>query len=80
MNKWNICGSLCTSNDVIVRELELEKPCENDILVFHNTGAYSVTEGMALFLTRELPAIYIKDLNNNIECIRNVEQIYELMI
>lgn len=80
VNKWNICGSLCTSNDVIVRELELEKPCENDILVFHNTGAYSVTEGMALFLTRELPAIYIKDLNNNIECIRNVEQIYELMI
>ena len=80
LSKWNICGSLCTSNDVLVRDIELDYPFEDDILVFHNTGAYSVTEGMALFLTRELPAIYIRNEQNNIECIRNVEQIYKLVV
>ncbi len=27
---------------------------EGDIFLFHNTGAYSVTEGIALFLNRQL--------------------------
>lgn len=55
---WNICGSLCTVGDVLVKELPLRGGQIHDILVFENLGAYSVTEGIYLFLSRDLPGIY----------------------
>ena len=58
-NKWTLCGSLCTANDVIVREVSIDNPRVDDIIVFENVGAYSVTEGISLFLSRELPAVYV---------------------
>lgn len=54
---WMICGALCTGNDVLAKNLWLEDVKCGDILVFERTGAYSMTEGMALFLSRELPAV-----------------------
>lgn len=32
---------------------------EDDILIFHETGAYSVSEGMAAFLSRDLPSVWL---------------------
>lgn len=32
-----------------------------DYLAFHNIGAYSVTEGIYLFLSRRMPKIYLYD-------------------
>lgn len=63
LQKINICGSLCTVNDVILRDVSLPQLDKGDILIFKNCGAYSITEGMALFLSRELPAVifYKKD-------------------
>lgn len=58
---WNVCGSLCTVNDVIVKQLPLSDPEVGDILVFERTGAYSVTEGIYLFLSRELPEILFRE-------------------
>ena len=52
-----ICGSLCTTNDILVRSMPLNDPKIGDILVFENIGAYSVTEAMGLFLSRTLPRI-----------------------
>lgn len=57
---WTICGSLCTTADVLARNLTLNGAATGDILVFKNTGAYSVTEGISLFLSRNLPRIYKK--------------------
>lgn len=57
LQKINICGSLCTVNDVILRDVSLPQLDKGDILIFKNCGAYSITEGMALFLSRELPAV-----------------------
>ena len=54
---WNICGSLCTVNDVILRGIEFTDISKGDFFVFESCGAYSVTECMALFLSRELPQI-----------------------
>ena len=54
-----ICGSLCTTADVLVREMELPEPEEKDLLVFCRVGAYSVTEGIGLFLSRDLPRVYV---------------------
>ncbi len=57
---YDVCGSLCTINDVIVKEVPLQHPEVDDILVFMNVGAYSVTEGISLFLSRDLPRVYRK--------------------
>ena len=55
---WNLCGALCTVSDVVVKRFPLHKPQIHDILVFERVGAYSVTEGIYLFLSRPLPRIY----------------------
>ena len=55
--KWTICGSLCTVADVIVKNLPIGKPESGDMIIFYNIGAYSVTEGIYLFLSRKMPKI-----------------------
>ncbi|MGM9635760.1 MAG: diaminopimelate decarboxylase family protein [Candidatus Avispirillum sp.] len=57
--RWNVCGSLCSMNDIIVKEASLGDLEVGDVLCFNNTGAYCPTEGMSLFLSRDLPAVYI---------------------
>ena len=54
-----VCGSLCTVSDVLVKNLPLTGKILGDILVFENTGAYSVTEGIYLFLSRAMPKILL---------------------
>lgn len=56
---WTLCGSLCTTNDVLVRSFPLTGLRTGDLLVFENAGAYSVTEGLGLFLSRDLPGIVL---------------------
>ena len=56
-DNYCICGSLCTTNDILVRSMPLKDPKIGDVLVFANIGAYSVTEAMGLFLSRTLPRI-----------------------
>ena len=58
-NLYCICGSLCTVADVLVREVELPTVSRGDVILFHRCGAYSVTEGSALFLSRKLPEVYL---------------------
>lgn len=71
--KYTICGSLCTVNDVITRDVDLTNPEIGDILLFERCGGYSVTEGMSMFLSRELPYVYlvsdneVKELRTKIE-------------
>ena len=57
--EWTVCGSLCTTGDVLVRKLRIPL-AEGDLLAFDNLGAYSVTEGIALFLSRELPLVALR--------------------
>lgn len=56
---WTLCGSLCTTADVLARNAQFTDLQMEDILVFHRTGAYSVMEGMAIFLSRELPEVHV---------------------
>ncbi len=58
---WSLCGSLCTTADVLVRQTALHGLAQQDVLAFHNIGAYSVTEGPALFLSRNMPRIVLYD-------------------
>lgn len=54
---WNICGSLCTVNDLIVKQLPITNLKKGDVIIFKNTGAYSMCEGISLFLSRDLPKV-----------------------
>ena len=56
---YSVCGSLCTANDVLVRSILLDDLQIKDKLVFMNAGAYSVTESMGLFLSRNLPRVIL---------------------
>lgn len=75
VGKWTICGSLCTANDVLVRQAELGALDIGDVLVFERCGAYAVTEGMSLFLSRELPQVLLIELDGNIRVLRKQTQI-----
>lgn len=68
---WTICGSLCTVADVIVKNMPLDNAQVGDMIVFYNVGAYSVTEGIFLFLSRKLPKILTYDRVNNTKLIRD---------
>lgn len=57
--EWSVCGSLCTTNDVLARRLPLEGLSEGSLLAFGRAGAYCATEGMALFLSRDLPRVVL---------------------
>lgn len=67
-----ICGALCTVSDVLVKNLPLKGNILGDFLVFERAGAYSVTEGIYLFLSRDLPAIYFNSREKGIELIRDI--------
>ncbi len=56
---WTVCGSLCSMNDIVVKQLPLPDIEIGDVLCFENTGAYCMTEGISLLLSRDLPAVYI---------------------
>ena len=57
--EWTVYGSLCTVSDILLKKLPLTDARVGDYLVFHNIGAYSVTEGIYLFLSRKMPKIYL---------------------
>lgn len=63
--KWNVAGSLCSMNDILAKQVSLPDMAVSDALVFENAGAYCATEGIALFLSRDLPEVYLIDADGN---------------
>lgn len=74
--KWTLCGSLCSVNDIIAKNIEVSNLKIGDTFIFKNTGAYSATEGIALFLSRDLPKIIIKN-KNEIRVLRDRIETYQ---
>lgn len=56
---YNIYGSLCTTNDVLIKNVDINKLSIGDVFIFKKVGAYSSTEGISLFLSRDLPKIVL---------------------
>ena len=50
-------GAMCTANDLYSRSDSLPEKKIGERIVFLNAGAYCVTEGICLFLSRDLPGI-----------------------
>ena len=76
--KWNLCGSLCTINDILVKQFPVSNLQLGDIFIFKNTGAYCMTEGISLFLSRDLPMIIKIKEDKKIEIIRKNIPTYKL--
>lgn len=74
---YTIAGSLCTTADIIIRKLPLISPKIGDLLCFSDTGAYSVTEGIYLFLSHPLPVI-LKCEGGKIIPLRNKMESYKI--
>lgn len=74
---WNLVGALCTINDLIVKGLSVNGLELGDVFVFKNTGAYAMTEGISLFLSRDLPkVVFVKGAK--IEIVRSNIHTYKL--
>ena len=56
--KWFLYGSLCSIHDIICKDVYFDELAAGDFIVFENCGAYSVTEGIYLFLSRRMPEIW----------------------
>lgn len=54
---YTLCGSICTTADILARNAMFSDLRIGDILVFCRTGAYSCMEGISTFLSREMPVI-----------------------
>lgn len=69
--EWSLCGSLCTTNDNLVRSYTSSTVNVGDYLVFSNIGAYSITEGLYLFLSRTMPKVIAYDGDNKYRVLRD---------
>ena len=76
--KWNLCGSLCTTNDILVKQFPAGDLQIGDILIFENTGAYCMTEGISLFLSRDLPYVFKITEDKKLQLVRENLPTYKL--
>lgn len=66
-----LAGSLCSVNDILVRKAALPELKKGDTLIFDLAGAYALTEGIGMFLSRDLPAILIRDAQGEVRLVRD---------
>ena len=67
---WNICGSLCTINDIFVKQLPAADLKIGDVIAFQRAGAYCMTEGISLFLSHKLPRVVLKERSGEYRLLR----------
>lgn len=75
---WNVCGALCTVTDILVKQLELCNPQVGDVLYFERAGAYCMTEGISLFLSRDLPSVVMRGQDGTLRMVRDRIESYVL--
>lgn len=77
IQNYTVAGSLCTTADIVVRQLPLHEVQNGDLLVFKNIGAYSITEGIYLFLSHPFPTVLL-NTNGTISVLRKSLEAYTL--
>lgn len=78
MEKYTICGALCTGNDILLSGWETEKKNVGDVLAFCNAGAYSMTEGASLFLSHDLPKVITYSNEHGFSVLRDHVETWKL--
>lgn len=69
-DKYMVCGALCTTGDLLLKQFPLTDVRLGDVPAFHDIGAYSETESMYLFLSRDLPGVYLYSEDTGFELVR----------
>lgn len=77
IKEWNLCGSLCTANDILVKQLPVRDLHIGDTVMFKNTGAYCPTEGISLFLSRDIPRVILLGEDGNFTSVREPVDTYK---
>ncbi len=54
------------------KNLPIGRPQKGDKIIFYNIGAYSITEGIYLFLSRKMPVITAYNKDGRVELYRDV--------
>lgn len=72
--EWLVCGSLCTVADILLKKFPMKDARVGDYLVFHRIGAYSVTEGIGMFLSRRLPDVYLYSEKEGAQLLREGQE------
>lgn len=75
-----ICGSLCSVDDILVRNCMLDDKISNeDWIVFFHAGAYAPSMGQTMFLGMDLPGILVRENGSDlIRCQRSSRFVYQL--
>ena len=77
-HSYTLCGSLCTTADLLVRKVTLPELRLGDVLAFGRCGAYTITEGTVLFLSRTMPRVLLSSEKNGIRLMRDFLDTYKL--
>lgn len=75
---YTVCGALCTVNDILAQNLPLPRLEPGDILEFQRAGAYCMCEGLSLFLSRDLPKIFLYNEQDGLIRLRGTIETYHL--
>ena len=76
--EYCLCGSLCTTADILVRKVGLPKLERGDVIAFSKCGAYSVAEGIAAFLSRAMPRVALYSEKEGLTLSRELTETYPL--
>ena len=75
---WTIFGALCTTSDILARNVPFLDLAIGDRLLFERTGAYSMTEGISLFLSRSMPYVYFTSQAAGLKMVRDKIETYTM--
>lgn len=70
VDDWVICGSLCTTNDILMKAMPVAGLDVGTLLAFDKAGAYCMTEGVSLLLSRDLPAVAFAEADGTVRLAR----------
>ena len=63
---------------LLVKKLPVHDLKIGDVLTFRNAGAYCMTEGISLFLSRDLPAVVWRKENGESMLLRDAHPVWPL--
>jgi len=73
----NLVGPLCTTLDILGRDVSIESPRIGDAIAFLNSGSYGFTSSPLLFLGHETP-LELLAIENDIKIVRDRKKLTDL--
>jgi len=77
MKNCNLVGPLCTTLDVLGRDISVESPRVGDLIAFLNSGSYGFTSSPLFFLGHETP-VELLIIGNQVNLIRSRKKLSDL--